>query len=253
MTDHYLEAPLIVFAISLVLQWFAAYAGVCLRKIGLALPQDYRQDFDKIQAATLTLLALIIGFSFSMAVTRYDQRKNYEAAEANAIGTAYVRADLLPTEDGTNLRALLKKYLDERISFYETRDRSQAQQIDRDTAKLQNEMWSVVARVVGTQSTPSTALAVWGINDVLSAQTSAQASWLNRIPIAAWAMMGLIAIACNVLVGYGERRQGVLILLVLPAIISIALLLIADIDSPRGGIIRILPENLAALSQSLAQ
>jgi len=57
-----------------------------------------------VLAASLTLLALIIGFSFSMAVSRYDQRKNYEEAEANAIGTEYLRANLLPADDATRVR-----------------------------------------------------------------------------------------------------------------------------------------------------
>jgi len=91
----------------------------------------------------------------------------------------------------------------------------------------------------------------WGMNDVLNAQSYTQAAWWNRIPIAAWAMMGLIAIACNVLIGYGERRSGLLMLLVLPMIVSTSFLLIADIDSPRGGVIRVLPHNLMALSQSM--
>ena len=60
--------------------------------------------------ATLTLLGLIIGFSFSMAISRYDQRKVYEEAEANAIGTEYVRADLLPAGDAARVRALLRDY-----------------------------------------------------------------------------------------------------------------------------------------------
>jgi hypothetical protein len=64
-------------------------------------------------------------------------------------------------------------------------------------------------------------------------------------------MMGLIAISCNVLIGYGERKGGALALLVLPVVISIAMLLIADIDSPRGGVIHVLPENLISLSQSM--
>ena len=55
-----------------------------------------RQDFATVLTPALTLLTLVLAFSFSMAVTRYDQRKNYEEAEANAIGTEYVRADLLP-------------------------------------------------------------------------------------------------------------------------------------------------------------
>ena len=68
-----------------------------------------REDFGVVQAATLTLLGLIIGFSFSMAIGRYDQRKNYEEAEANAIGTEYVRAGLLPAADATKVRAQLTK------------------------------------------------------------------------------------------------------------------------------------------------
>jgi len=73
------------------------------------------EKISTVLTATLTLLALIIGFSFSMAVSRYDQRKNYEA---NAIGTEYVRADLLPADDGTKLRELLRKYVNQRILFY---------------------------------------------------------------------------------------------------------------------------------------
>ena len=63
--------------------------------------------------------------------------------------------------------------------------------------------------------------------------------------------MGLIAISCNLLLGYGERRKGALLLLVLPIVVSISFLLIADIDSPRGGIIRVLPHSLISLSLSL--
>ena len=71
-------------------------SGALFRK-RRALNDDEREDFGIVQTLTLTLLALIIGFSFSMAVNRYDLRKNYEEAEANAIGTQYVRAALLPT------------------------------------------------------------------------------------------------------------------------------------------------------------
>ena len=86
------------------------------------LDEETHEDFGFILAATLTLLGLIIGFSFSMATSRYDQRKNYEEAEANAIGTEYVRADLLPAADAATVRALLRKYLDERVLFYMAHD-----------------------------------------------------------------------------------------------------------------------------------
>lgn len=244
-----LDSPYVVFIVSLVAQWLAAYSGDFFRKKVRQLTEDEREDFNAIQAATLTLLALILGFSFSMAVTRYDQRKNYEEAEANAIGTAHVRADLLPAEDAVRARKLLRRYLDQRIAFYQYRARD-TKQIDADTAKLQAELWSAVLRPANAQPNAVVALAVSGMNDVLNSQRYTQAAWLNRIPFAAWALMGLVAGASNFLVGYGERSKSTFILVVLPTIISVSLYLVADIDSPRGGIIRVLPHNLILLSES---
>jgi hypothetical protein len=245
------NSPIYVLAIAFIAQSIAALIGDFLRRRGRLLNEDERKDFDTIQAATLTLLALIIGFSFSMAVTRYDQRKNYEEAEANAIGTEYLRADLLPVKDAEDVRQLLKRYLDQRVRFYLTRDQGQLDQINSDTAKLQADLWSTVSRAATAQPTPIMALTVAGMNDVLNSQGYSQAAWWNRIPLAAWTMMGLIALACNFLVGYGERRGAAPVLLALPLIISIPLFLIADIDSPRGGIIRVLPQNLLSVSQTM--
>ena len=75
-------------------------------------------DLGIIQTATLTLLGLIIGFTFSMAIARYDLRQTYEEAEANAIGTEFLRADLLPSKNAQAVKSLLNDYLDQRILFY---------------------------------------------------------------------------------------------------------------------------------------
>ena len=158
--------------------------------------------------ATLTLLALLIGFSFSMAVSRYDQRKIYEEDEANAIGTEYLRADLLPPAVATNVRTRLIAYLDQRILFYETRDASQLQKINAETARLQSDLWTAVQVQAAKAPTPVMALAVSGMNDVLNAQGYTQAAWWNRIPRGAWVLMAAIAILANVLNGYGMHRKG---------------------------------------------
>jgi hypothetical protein len=246
-----LDSPFIVFVVSLAAQWVGAYCGDFFRNRVHRLSNVELTDFNKIQAAALTLLALIIGFTFSMAVTRYDQRKNYEAAEANAIGTEYVRAELLPADDAAKVRQLLRDYLAQRIAYYESRGQHLTGELDADAAKLQAELWSALLPPAQNQPTPVVALTVWGMNDVLNAQSYTQAAWWNRIPVAAWTLMGLIAISCNMLIGYGERRSGLLMLLVLPIIVSVSFMLIADIDSPRGGVIRVLPHNLMALSQSM--
>jgi hypothetical protein len=135
-----LDHPFVVFAIALVAQWLAVYAGRLLCDRGRPLSEDERADFDVVRAATLTLLGLIIGFSFSMAIARYDQRKNYEEAEANAIGTEYVRADLLPAADASRVRELLRKYLDSRIAFYADRGSHSPRELDDETARLQADL-----------------------------------------------------------------------------------------------------------------
>jgi hypothetical protein len=248
-----MNSPLLVFVLSFFLLWLAAWIGASLLKRKRALEDEAREDFGTILAATLTLLGLIIGFSFSMAIGRYDQRKNYEEAEANAIGTEYIRADLLPAADGAKVRALLLSYLDQRVLFYQTIDRERLPQINAQTAKLQSELWSAVQAPAAAQPTPIVALAVAGMNDVLNSQGYTQAAWWNRIPLSAWGLMLAIAVCSNVLLGVGARKvkaEG-LLLLVLPLVVSIAFLLIADIDSPRGGLIRVNPQNLLSLSQSL--
>lgn len=247
-----LNYPRVFFLLSLVVLWLAAKVGASFRR-RRPLKDDEREDFGVVQAAALTLLALIIGFSFSMATARYDLRKNYEEGEANAIGTEYVRAGLLPAADATRVRSQLKKYVDLRISFYRTRDQAELRQINNDTAQLQTEMWAAVQAPAVAQPTAVMALAVSGMNDVLNSQGYTQAEWWNRIPTSAWILMIAIAICCNALVGYGGRSSGgeAGLLFVLPLVVSIAFLLIADIDSPRSGYIHVVPQNLISLSQSL--
>jgi hypothetical protein len=248
-----IDHPLYVFVVSFVVLWLSTQLGTGVLKRWRTLEQDAHEDFGVILAATLTLLGLIIGFSFSMATSRYDQRKNLEEAEANAIGTEYVRADLLPAADAMKVRALLRNYLDQRILFYKAREEQEVRQIDARTAQLQTDLWSAVLAPATAQPNAVVALAVSGMNDVLNAQGYTQAAWWNRIPVAAWGLMGAIAICSNLLLGYGERsaKAGLTLHLVLPLVVSISFFLIADIDSPRRGVILLNPQNLLSLAESL--
>jgi hypothetical protein len=137
MSVNLLNFPLVLFVISIIVLWFAAWIGARVRaRAREDLPQDLREDFGVLLAASLTLLGLIIGFSFSMATGRYDQRKNLEEEEANAIGTEYLRADLLPPSDASQIRALLRQYTDLRLQFYRTRWRSQLPPINDQTRSV---------------------------------------------------------------------------------------------------------------------
>jgi hypothetical protein len=247
-----LDYPLVLFGLSFLTLWFVTRLGAFIRRRRL-MSENIRADFDIILTTTLTLSGLIIGFSFSMAINRYEQRKNYEEAEANAIGTEYVRADLLQLQDAAKVRSLLRQYLDERIAFYTDRDVEQLRQIDVRTAQLQTELWAAANRTASTQPTPVVALAVAGMNDVLNSQGYTQAAWWNRIPAGAWFLMAAIAVISQLLIGYGAKdakAEGALFR-VLPFVVSISFLLIADIDSPRSGIIHVRPQNLMSLADQL--
>lgn len=247
-----LDYPLVVFVMSLLILVLAVWAGRALMQIPIGVNRDRdRDDLNLVTNASLTLLALIIGFSFSMAVSRYDQRKNYEEEEANAIGTEYVRADLLGAADAARVQQLLKQYLDQRIRFYTVRDENELEQADRETARLQNEMWAIVRAAAGAQPSAPMAVVVTGMNDVLNRQGYTQASWWNRIPEGAWSLMVALGICCCLLIGYSSHRRGVLLYAVFPFLVAISFFLIADIDSPRQGVIRVHPQNLISLAQSL--
>lgn len=245
--DH----PLLIFLFSLALFWAAARFSAGTREKKQDLKEEIRTDLPFVMGATLTLLALIIGFVFSMAVSRYDQRKNYEADEANAIGTEYLRANLLPDPDTARVRQLLRSYLEQRILYYKSRNEKQVRKINAEVARLQNEMWSAVAASAAARPTSVTALILAGMNDVLNSQAYTQAAWWNRIPIQAWILVIAISIFCNLLVGSWAHGKGTILIVVLPIALSIALALIADIDSPRSGLIRVRPQNLESLAQSL--
>jgi hypothetical protein len=233
----------------------AAAASIAARVSRSRLRPDEveRSDFSLIISATLTLLGLIIGFSFAMSVGRYDQRKSYEEAEANAIGTEYVRADLLPAAEAARVRTLLLDYVDQRVLFYTVADEAQLQQINATTSRLQAELWSVVQAQAVAQPTPVNALVVAGMNDVLNSQGYTQAAFWNRIPRAAWVLMAAIAVFSNVMVGVGatSSRAHPSLLWALPLIVAVAFFLIADLDSPRRGVIRVTPQNLLSLAGSL--
>jgi hypothetical protein len=247
LVDH----PIVTFVATVVFLWLSCLVGIALRKRRSDITEEERGDYGVLLAAMLTLLGLIIGFTFSMAGTRYDQRKNLEEEEANAIGTEYVRADLLPADAAEKVRGLLRSYLEQRVLFY-TYSGDQLREVNATTAKLQAELWEAVKAPAGTDRSAVEALTVSGMNDVLNSQGYTQAAWWNRIPLAAWGLMWAIAICCNLMIGFYLRpKDPKSIRFVMPVVIAVALLLIADIDAPRRGIITVHPQNLVSLTDSI--
>ena len=253
-----LDHPLIFLLTLLIVLGSATRLGSRLRLRHGPLEGARRGDFDLVLGATLTLLSLIVGFSFSMAASRYDLRKNYEEAEANAIGTAYARADLLPGATA-QVRQLLREYIDLRLRFY-TIDNytlgtdARLRELNLATGSKQAQLWAAVVAPASATPNAPTALAVSAMNDALNSQGYAQAASWNRIPAGAWVLLCTIGIVATVMIGFrfdvGSRQR--MLMLILPVLIGISLFLISDIDCPRGGVIRISPQNLMALQASLS-
>lgn len=243
-----LNWPVVLFFVAFILLAASAQAGAIIEHMTGVLREEDQDEFAFVLTATLTLLGLLIGFTFSMSVSRYDQRKTYEEEEANAIGTEYFRCGLLQSPDAAKLRGLLQQYLTSRVLFYKIDDSAKLARIELETSALESQMWAVVQN--GAQSRPLApmALVVSGMNDVFNSRGYTEAAWLNRIPTPAWTLMALIAICCNALLGYRTRRRDRCLLFILPAIIALAFFLIAEIDSPREGLIRVLPVNLLKVS-----
>ena len=190
-----------------------------------------------------------------MAIDRHDQRKVLEEGEANAIGTEFLRSDLLPPTASKATKDLLIQYVDQRILFYYSQDSETIQEIRNKTDQLQVALWNEVHPIARSQPSAAMALVVSGMNDVLNSQGYVQAAWWNRIPYAAWSLMAAIAICANLLVGFGARnfKKNTGLFMIFPFVISVSFFLIADIDSPRGGVIRIEARNLLTLKNNLTR
>jgi hypothetical protein len=190
-----------------------------------------------------------------MAINRHDQRELFEEGEANAIGTEFLRADLLLPKAAAATKDLLLQYTDQRILFYSKQSPEKIEEIRSKTDQLQTALWNEILPTVRTQHTASIALVAAGMNDVLNSQGYVQAAWWNRIPLTAWALMSAIAICANLLVGFGARNfeRNIALFMIFPFVIAVSFFLIADIDSPRGGVIRIEARNLVALKINLSQ
>src|SRR5215469_17984753 len=176
-----MDYPLLLCAITVVGLWVSAWLGVFLHKRRRDEDKSEQDDYGVVLSATLTLLGLLIGFSFSMAISRYEQRKDYEEEEANAIGTEYLRADLLPDGVRQKVQGQLVRYLDLRIRRYQANASDDVTEVVAKTGQLQLEMWNDVRVSALASPHPVMATVVTGMNDVVNRQGYTQASRWNRI------------------------------------------------------------------------
>ncbi|RBP14433.1 hypothetical protein DFR50_109187 [Roseiarcus fermentans] len=245
------DRPPLFFVTMLALFVGCTTVGVFARIHGHRLTSAERAEFDLVRNAMFTLLGLIIGFAISMAVNRYDLRKTLEEAEANAIGTEYLRLDFLPPETAAKTRALLRTYAGQRIAYYVVLDTDAMAQNAQETAKTAAALWAAIGPDVAARPTPLAALAASGMNDVLNAYGYTVAAWRNRLPVEVWLLLIAVAAGCNFLIGFGAEKLSSATHAILPIAASLAVLLIADVEGPGNGFVRVHPDNLIDAAASM--
>ena len=203
-----------------------------------------------IQASLLGLLALLLGFTFSQALQRYDARSDAVTAEANAIGTVLLRIELFPEEVRSPFRKDLERYIDLRIwsgnvSLDQVDERGEALNAVEAT---QGDLWRSASAAI---SAPQFGIVVQGLNDMFDAYTARNAALDRHVPeIVLFLLFGTFLLtAC--LVGYSSgvsRNRAAFPTYVLVILITVLVFIIIDLDRPRRGVIEVSQQALLDLS-----
>jgi hypothetical protein len=242
----------LTFAVTLVTLWLAVELGAWVAARVRPVKDEERGHLGQVTGASLSILALIIGFSFSAAIGRYDQRKSYEQEEASAISSEYDLAGLLPDADTAQLRSLIAQYVKLRVAFYETPDKVELASLRTQRTGLQDQMWPIVLHDARESQTATMGQVVAGLNAMVSRPEYSVAAAADRIPDGAWTLMAMLAFVSCLLLGYGGHgRQTLVIRLVLPLLVALAFFFIASLDTQRVGLIRVHPDNLLRVESAI--
>ncbi|WP_430423616.1 hypothetical protein [Phenylobacterium sp.] len=248
--------PLWILAVVLFVGLMAAMeAGRWLRRRLARNLDGEAAEHDYIFNGVLGLLALLIAFTFGLALDRYDARRELVVDEANAIGTAEMRARLLDSQDGPRLAGLLRTYADTRLRYGEAsaaakpplRAASQALR-----ARIESETITALRPIA---TTPLAAMITPAVNEALDIGVTREATHASRIPTMVLAVLAVYALVSAGVLGSaldaaGRRGRGMSTLLFL--LLTLAITVILDLDRPQEGAIRISQQPLADLVAGFA-
>lgn len=216
-----------------------------------------KSEIGIVEAAVLGLLGLLLGFTFAMAVNRFDHRRLMVVEEANAIGTTYLRASFLPDPHRRPVEQLLRNYLDLRIVLKPTPQTEQRLgEIQRESAAIQRQLWAHAVAAGQAQPTPLVASFVTALNQLIDDDASRLHAARARVPAPVWLLVLLVASAGAFSCGYGAGASGqrsVLTNALMPLLIAVVITLIADLDRPGHGLISTSQQALVELRDALLQ
>lgn len=203
-----------------------------------------------IQASVLGLLALMLGFTFSMAMQRYDGRNMALIEEANAIGTAALRVKLLPLKYQADAHDLIRQYIDVRVEIGNIAITDQARRAKymNQVSLLQHRLWALA--VLATDADPravTTGAFVQSLNAAIDAQGKRNALQQLHVPETVLISLFLVFVASGGMIGYSSGLNGKRIIapvVLVSLLVTLIVFIIIDLDRPRRGLIQV---NLAPL------
>ena len=174
-------------------------------------PEGTRRSHGAVEGAVFGLLGLLMAFTFSGAATRFDGRRQLVAQEANAIGTAYLRLDLLPTEAQPALRDAFRSYLDARLATYQDPPNSQASKVGLEhSIRWQNTIWSQSVAASRSGVAPSTPMLLLpALNEMIDITTTRAMAVNQHPPTIVYLMLGILTLAGALLVGHASAEDQV--------------------------------------------
>jgi hypothetical protein len=197
-----------------------------------------------VEGAVFGLLGLMIAFTFSGASSRFDGRRQLVVEEANSIGTAWLRIDLLPVEAQAPLRELFRRYLDSRLDTYrQAPNLEMAMEEYARSTKLQGEIWArAVAGCRDSASPPCTLLLLPALNQMIDITTTRLTATRTHPPAIVFVLLVALALAGALLGGFamaeGKRRSWVH-MLAFAAVLATTVWITIDLEYPRLGLIRV--------------
>jgi hypothetical protein len=196
-------------------------------------------------ASVFGLLGLILAFTFNGAGERYEARRHLITEEANAIGTAYLRLDVLPEDAQPELRDLFRRYTGLRAETYvNVESLSDAKRQLADCAAMQGQMWQRAMAACRRPETPASATIILlpALNEMIDITTTQEMATRNHPPLAVFLTLDVLALASTLLMGYDtalSRERGRFYMFVFAASMVIAMYVTAELEFPRLGLIRV--------------
>jgi hypothetical protein len=210
-----------------------------------------------IQASILGLLALLLGFTFSMSMQRYDNRSTALIDEANAIGTAVLRVQLLPNEHQEQATKLFQEYINLRVVIgkLDLTKREERSVDNKKIAALQSELWKLAILATNVDPRPVTTGAfVNALNDLIDSQGKRNALLQMHVPEVVLILLSIVFISSGGIMGYSAGLSGQRVfapILLVSLLITLIVYIIIDLDRPKRGLIQVDQSIMIELLQSL--